>query len=332
MDVDLKMNLQELYNIGKFNIIGINPNTKQRATNKKLGYSSIYLNNERLNIEINKNWRNYLPLNFGILCQYIPNLDLYYSVLDIDTKEFPIEKLQDEYPTCVTITPHGYHFHYLSTCLVNIKQLTGKDKVKCPIDIRGQRYQHKEGNYIKLRLPIQYKYDLEVLECDFNEVIKYAYSLKRIKAYQIEDNIMHRLHSSNTQLQGGKTLDYQKAIAYYLRNYHKDWTHAYDISFNWGLKLGGLFNSLIEAELTAAALMNITEYPNKKNWVINFCNGVKHSKKEDDIKSFGKRHLKYPYEVVEALNGQDFTMEELAVELKEIEIKDYYKIVKEIYK
>ena len=142
------MKLEEFYNYEELDIVGING--KNRKTWRGLGYSNIYVNRDGdLDVFVNENWIYLLPLEYGILCQYVPTLDLYYSVLDIDTKDYPIEELQEEYPTCVTVTPHGYHFHYLSTGLVNIKQLT-KDKNQCPIDIRGQRNNEREGNYVKL--------------------------------------------------------------------------------------------------------------------------------------------------------------------------------------
>jgi hypothetical protein len=65
----------------------------------------------------------------------------------------------------------------------------------------------------------------------------------------------------------------------YLSKRHNDWSHAYDLSFKWGLVMNSYFDDESDVECIGRALMDMVEYPKKYLWLVNFMNGFKRGEK-----------------------------------------------------
>lgn len=317
------MNLRELYCNHEIKLVGLNG--KRRITSKVKGYASMdqygIITHPPAWKPLEKNINNY-----GVLCEYIEDANLFYSVIDIDSKDFLVMQVLEEYPTAMTKTNHGYHLHYLSREPVRIKQLSGKDKETCPVDIRGQRSLDKEGNYIRLSKLIGDSTPL--LVCDFNDVIRYVYGLFGIEARKIGE------HEGNIEDWNGKAKKFIKSkvsnkeyfIASYLFYQKNDWSSAYDSAFPWGVMLKGTVNEE-EAYNIAKLIMSLSGYPRPKKWVKSFMTGF--TSANDGKAKFNKESLPGALRgLFERLNLNDLSHHELgqlAEQCKDFNLQDSVK-------
>lgn len=263
------MNLEEL--IKNYDVKLVSLRNKRRFTSKAQGYA--YMIKDGL-IMIPRGWRKFQDQieGFGILNQYISDLGYYLCCLDVDTKDFPLTKLLSKYPSSIVETRHGYHIYYLSTDPIRYKQLIGKEKEICPVDLRGQRdpKQRKEGSYTKLYG--ESSGNLNIV--NFNDVINYTYSLFGIEAKPIgeyDDNVKAaELIRQNNNTKSNVEI----FLAYYLFNQKNSWESAYDVAFPFGLQLAGWLDKSAMQRI-AFKLMRISEYYSPKKWVIAFLSGYR---------------------------------------------------------
>ena len=269
------MKLRELYY--KYDIKLVPLKDKTRLTKKSRGYGFFEMSGEIVHPNTWKRIESEIT-DYGVLCDYIPQIKLYYCVLDIDSKEFPVMQVLNEYPTAFTKTRHGYHLHYLSPVPCQIKQLTGMDKEKCPVDIRAKRDDDpsKEGNYIRLSSLIGDT--TELLVVDFNDVITYTYSLFGIESRQrgeYDGNIKAaKLIKQNNNPKSNVEL----FLAYYLYYQKTDWKSAYDCSFEFGIKLAGWLNKP-SMQRIGFKLMRISDYYGPKKWISSFLTGYEYGER-----------------------------------------------------
>ena len=268
------MNLRQLYYDYDIKLVALKGKT--RLSSKDKGYG--YFNTDGI-IEHPVAWDNLIIDNYGVLCDYISDLDLYYCVIDVDTHDFPLQQLLEEFPTAYTVTKHGYHLHYLSPVPCNLKQLTGKEKEQCPVDIRAKRDDDpsKEGNYIRLSQLIGDT--TQILEVDYNEVVKWVYQMYGLEAKQRgeHDNDIQEWSGNYKPFRLSKVSNKEYFIAAYLFYQKDDWSSAYDSAFPWGLQLKGTVTP-DEAYNISRALMRISGYPRPKKWVHAFMTGYETAK------------------------------------------------------
>ena len=226
--------------------------------------------------------------DIGILCQYIDDLGLYLSCLDIDVKDIKlVKKILERYPSSIEESKNGFHIFYLSTEPLKLKQLTGKEKERCKIDIRGQRDKthDKEGNYVRVNKDAVIG---NILECNFNDVIKYTYSLFGIEAKPIgeyEGDVKEWIGKPKMK----KVTNKEKFIAYYLYYIKSDWSTGYPDAFPWGVRLKGALNE-DEAYNIARFLMTMSGYPRPNKWIKAFMTGFTNANEGKPY--FGKNDLK----------------------------------------
>lgn len=307
------MNLEEL--IQKYDVKLVALKNKRRFISKSKGYA--YIDKDGI-IMIPREWRKFQEQieGFGVLNQYITDLGYYLCCLDVDTKDFPITKLLSNYPSSIVETKHGYHVYYLSTDPIRLKQLIGKEKEFCPVDLRGQRdpSQCKEGSYTKM-YGRSYG-NLNIV--NFNDVIKYTYSLFGIEAKYIgeytNNNVKEWVGKPNMKKLSKKEY-FTACYLYYQKN---DWSTGYPDAFPWGVKLKGTITE-DEAYNIAKNLMSISGYPRPKKWIQAFMTGF--SNAEDYKAYFGKQDLKPEMRVFLAKRFND---------LNENEIKELAKLLKDV--
>lgn len=261
----------------------------------------------------------------GILCQYIDDLGLYLCALDIDTKDFPVTKILSKYPTSIVETNHGYHLYYLSPCPVRYKQLSGQDKEICKVDIRGQRDEthEKEGNYVRY-----YPGAVgNILECDFNDVISYCYSLFGIEARSINEYSGNIKQAEIIRQNNRPKNNTEMFLAYYLYYQKNDWGSAYTTAFPWGLRLAGWLDSKA-MQRVAYKLMNISDYYGKRKWILAFLSGYETGTKGRP--HLGDETLKPEFQPIfkerfEQLNEKE--IETLAKYCKNVRLYEILKII-----
>ena len=266
------MNLRELYYENTVNLVPLKDKT--RLTKKSMGYA---LFDEWGIITYPESWRSIAGhiSDYGILCDFVPELNKYYSVLDIDTKEFPIMEVLEQFPTTLTKTKHGYHLHFLSENPCTLKQLTGTEKEICPVDIRAKRSTdpEKEGNYIRLSPMIGDT--TELLEIDFNKVVEYVYNLFGIAAKQRTEykQDIEEWTGSYGRFRMSRLTHYDYYLACYLYYQKQDWKTAYDVAFQWGTMLKGTIRTEESAFLVSNAIMRLSRYPRPNKWIRAFMTG-----------------------------------------------------------
>lgn len=262
---------------------------KTRLTKKTMGYGYFDVDG---NFMVPRAWRKQFRdkiTDIGILCQFIPDLGYYLCVLDIDTKDFPLKELIKEYPSSVVETKKGFHVYYLSTDPCRIKQLSGKEKELCPVDLRAQRdpTNQKEGNYVRY-------YEDNVMETplnivDYNEVVKYVYGLFGIQAIESDYNKKDIIHIDEVGKKPKSRLNNAELfVAFYLANQKDDWESAYDVAFPFGVQLSGWFDEKAIQRI-AWALMSETEYYRPRKWITAFLTGYLNGQKGHPC--FGKKNL-----------------------------------------
>lgn len=317
------MNLEEL--VQNYDVKLVALRNKRRFTSKSQGYAHMINDG---NIMIPREWRKFQDQieGWGILNQYIPDLGYYLCCLDVDTKDFPLTKLLSKYPTSIVETKHGYHIYYLSTDPIRLKQLTGKEKEICPVDLRGQRdpKQRKEGSYTKLYG--ESSGNLNIV--NFNDVITYTYSLFGIEAKEIGE------YAGNVQewLGGGvkmkKVTNKEKFIAEYLFHQKTDWSTGYPDAFPWGVRLKGNVNEE-EAYTIARFLMSISGYPRPKKWIRAFMTGFTNAK--DGKPYFGNENLKPEMKVFIGKRFNELGSEDLKELAKLLQDVKLYQVLEVIY-
>ncbi len=219
----------------------------------------------------------------GIACMFYPEYNAYLFVLDFDYKDKwdnPIYKSFKYNKTYTRETKNGIHLYYWSPSPSSIIQ----NKEHLNIDLRrtslNGALNNKKGNFIVYYdLPSN---DLPIMRIDSDKVVEELYKSNNTSIrYQNKNNKYKYNPDGNYQIKTITKMDYyQMLIASILKRYHKDWSHAYDISFKWGLKLRPIITSEKDMVNIAIQLMNITEYPHKQNWVINLMNGWKLSERK----------------------------------------------------
>lgn len=214
--------------------------------------------------------------NTGIACMYYPEYKAYLFVLDFDYEDKwdnPIYKSFKHNDTYTRETKHGLHLFYWSPTPSSIIQ----NKNHLNVDLRRTSLigalNNRKGNFVVY-------YDLAdnglpIKRIDSDKVVEELYrSNSTTIRYQHENDKYQYNPDGNYKIGGKYKIDYyQMLIASILKRYHKDWSHAYDISFKWGKKLRPIITSEKDMVRIAIQLMNITEYPHKDNWVINLMNG-----------------------------------------------------------
>lgn len=266
--------------------------------------------------------------DIGILCQYIEDLGLYLSCLDIDVKDIElVKKILERYPSSIEESKNGFHIFYLSTEPVKIKQLTGKEKERCKIDIRGQRDEthDKEGNYVRVDKDAVIG---NVLECDFNDVVEYAYSLFDIEAKPIGEYDGAVKPVELIRQNNNTKSNVEIFLAYYLFYQKDSWESAYDSAFPMGLQLAGWFDKKT-MQRVAFKLMRISEYYSPKKWVIAFLSGYRTGNKRRPY--FGGEGLPLEFKSVfldrfEDLNENE--LNDLARYCKNVKLYEILELIK----
>lgn len=317
------MKLEEL--IENYDVKLIALKNKRRFTSKAQGYAHMVKDGL---IMIPRDWRKFQDHieGWGILNQYIPDLGYYLCCLDVDTKEFPLTQLLSEYPSSIVETNHGYHIYYLSTDPIRVKQLTGKEKEICPVDLRGQRdpSQTKEGSYTKMYEKSSGNLNI----VDFNEVIEFVYSLFGIEAKPIGE-YKGDIAGAELIVQNNNTKsNVEIFLAYYLFYQKDSWESAYDSAFPWGIQLAGWFDQKIMQRI-GFKLMQISDYYAPRKWILSFLTGYKHGEKRRPY--FGKEFLKQEMRVFLANRFNELReneIEELAKMLKNVKLYQVLELVK----
>jgi hypothetical protein len=222
--------------------------------------------------------------NTGIACMYYPEYQAYLFVLDFDYPDKwdnPVYKSFKYNDTYTRETKHGLHLFYWSPTPSSIIQ----NKNHLNVDLRRTSLigdlNNRKGNFVVYyNLPDN---GLPVKHIDSDTVVEELYSSNGTTIrYQHENNSYKYNPEGNYKIGGNYKIDYyQMLIASILKRYHSDWSHAYDISFKWGLKLRPIIRSEKDMVRIAIQLMNITPYPHKENWVINLMNGWKLSENQN---------------------------------------------------
>lgn len=316
------MNFEEL--IKNYDVKLVALKNKRRFTSKAQGYA--YMLKDGL-IMIPRNWRKFQDHieGWGILNQYIPDLGYYLCCLDIDTKHFPLTRLLSEYPSSLVETNHGFHVYYLSTDPIRVKQLNGKEKELCPVDLRGQRdpTQCKEGNYTKMYERASGNLNI----VDFNEVVRYAYSLFGIEAKPIGEYTGNVQTAELIRQNNNTKNNTEKFIAYYLLFNKKNWESAYDVAFPWGIRLSGWLNKT-SMQRVGFYLMRISGYKAPRKWVTSFLSGYCTGEKRKPY--FGDKSLKHEFrrifqERFDKLNEEE--IESLAKYCKDVRLFEILDII-----
>jgi hypothetical protein len=221
--------------------------------------------------------------NTGIACMYYPEYEAYLFVLDFDYPDKwnnPVYQSFKYNDTYTRETKNGLHLFYWSPTPSSIIQ----NKNHLDVDLRRTSLvgalNNRKGNFVVYYdLPDN---GLPVKRIDSNIVVEELYrSNGTTIRYQKENDSYKYNPEGNYKIGGNYKIDYyQMLIASILKRYHSDWSHAYDISFKWGLKLRPIIKSEKDMVRIAIQLMNITPYPHKENWVINLMNGWKLSENQ----------------------------------------------------
>lgn len=262
------------------------------------------------------NWKNnklFKPFKHktGIACMYYPEYQAYLFVLDFDYEDKwdnPVYQSFKHNDTYTRETKHGLHLFYWSPTPSSIIQ----NKNHLNIDLRRTSLigalNNRKGNFVVYYdLPDN---GLPVKRIDSDKVVEELYRSNGTTIRYQNDNDFYKYNPEGNYKIGEKyKIDYyQMLIASILKRYHKDWSHAYDISFKWGLKLRPIITSEKDMVRIAIQLMNITEYPHKENWVINLMNGWKLSE-VSSVWNFLGDYNKY-----EAISNKNF-FDEYQIEL-----------------
>lgn len=272
----------------------------------------------------------------AIVCEKIA-VGRYLFVLDFDYEDKwdnPMYKNFKYKDTYTRETKHGLHLFYFSDKPCEIIQ----SKQNLQIDLRrltviGEK-NGKRGNYIVL-------YDLDtidlpVMEIDCNIVVEELYRSNGEPIRKYADNIIYQSNASNYNIQNTSVNDYHRSIAEYLKYLNDDWTHGYYLAFELGLKLGSILENELEAEAVGSALMQIVDYPNKPNWVVNFVNGYNLS---DERKcNIGGKYLHYgkinlmlnDLKKYAELVDKEALIKEIADQLHILKLEQYIYIIKEV--
>lgn len=229
-----------------------------------------------------KGWghnNNFVPFKHktGIACMFYPEYEAYLFVLDFDYEDKwdnPIYQSFKHNDTYTRETKHGLHLFYWSPSPSSIIQ----NKNHLNVDLRRTSFvgalNNRKGNFV-VYYPLKDN-DLPVKRIEANTVVEDLYHENGTTIrYQEKDNgIYHYNPDGNYRLKTNRRIDYyQMLIASILKRYHRDWSHAYDISFKWGLKLRPIITSEKDMVNIAIQLMNIVPYPHKEAWATNLMNG-----------------------------------------------------------
>lgn len=316
------MNFEDLIRNYDVNLVLLKDKT--RLTKKGIyGYFDVD-GNVMISSDVRKKYRE-ICTDVGILCQYIPDLGYYLCCLDIDSKDFPLTKVLSKYPTSIAETNHGYHLYYLSPCPIKYKQLTGKEKECCKVDIRGQRDESHEleGNYVRY-----YPGSVgNLLTCDFNDVIAYCYSLFDIEARRIGD-YSNQIEQTGLLKQNNNTQNnIEIFLAYYLYYQKDDWESAYDSAFPYGIQLAGWLDQAA-MQRVAWKLMSVSEYYSPRKWVLSFLTGYMNGEKRRPY--FGDKSL--PSELTKVFSERfdcldEHELKDLAKYCKDVRLYEILEII-----
>ena len=321
------MRLCDLYFGHDVKLVGLDGKT--RRTCRSDGYAW-FGRDGRLRVPEFWNWDLRLKgriNNFGVLCQFVPDLSLYYSVIDVDSKDFPLQRVLDEFPTAVTTTNHGWHLHYLSPYPSKIKQLTGKDKELCPVDLRRQSEfgfsNGKEGNYVRLTRFLDSSDD--VLVVDYDKVATFIYDLYGIVAEEMGDYNMVENWEKIDMCSSGLS-NKELFIAYYLFYQKGDWSSAYPTAFPSGIRLAGVLSEQ-EAYNVVNALMDISNYKAPEKYVKAFMTGWKNG--DSGRPYFGSEYLPSVFEpILKRFNSlNEKQLDDLARYLKDVRLYQILRVI-----
>lgn len=223
--------------------------------------------------------------------EYSKSKFLFVLDFDYDDKwDNPIYQSFKYKDTYTRETKHGLHLFYWSPVPCDIIQK--KDGLN--VDLRrvtsiGYEF-GKKGNYIVVYdLPDN---DLPVMEIDCNIVIEELYNMVGLPIVHYGDP---KQYNSSDMIQyipddGLEPTSKHKLVAYYLSKRHDDWSHAYDLSFKWGLVMNSYFDNDVDVECIGRALMDMVEYPKKYLWLVNFMNGFRRGDKGNGEYFKGEKH------------------------------------------
>lgn len=267
----------------------------------------------------------------------------YLFVLDFDYKDKwdnPIYKeFKDKYNTYTRESNNGLHMFYFSPVPCDIIEC----KANINVDLRrlttiGEA-NNKKGNYVVwYDLPSN---NLPVTVIDCNILIEELYKMNHQQIRHYGDNIIY----SKTNKNGNYTLKNPNitprhiAIALYLKHHntkYPDWTHGYEYTWKWGLKLGAVLKDELEAEAVATALMNLTNYPKKQAWIVNFVNGFNASYRIGN--GLGTIKIKWGVlqlmiqEILDYELDNEELINELSSELRDLNTRQYIEIINEVIK
>lgn len=300
---------------------------KRRFTTKAQGYA--HIDRDGI-IMIPRKWRVFQEKieAFGVLNQYISDLGYYLCCLDIDTKDFPITKLLSKYPSSIVETKHGFHVYYLSTDPIRLKQLTGKEKELCPVDLRGQRdpSQCKEGSYTKMYGKSSGNLNI----VNFNEVVSFVYSLYNIEARPTGEYADNVKQGSIIKQNNTPKSNIEIFLSYYLFYQKDDWESAYPTAFPWGLRLAGWLDKK-SMQRIAFKLMRLSEYYGPRKWILAFLSGYETGTKgrphfgDEDLKPIFKTVFKERFEQLD-----EKEIEKLARYCKNVRLYEIFDILGDV--